>query len=179
MSLINYNEIDFNKSINKETIKIDFNGSTVEVVPYLSIKDKYDLIMATLAKANEEGIFNPILITMHYQLNLVYMYSNLVLSAEERADEITLYDTLYRSGLLTAIVKVIPEEEVGILDDMLYQTETKISQYNAGFNGLVDKILRALEGMPAQLEKALGILKDINPDLFNQVVKNNNNTNFN
>ena len=36
----------------------DFNGNQIEVLQYLPIEDKYDLIMITLQKAKENGIYN-------------------------------------------------------------------------------------------------------------------------
>ena len=55
----------------------DFNNQTIEVLKYLPIEDKYDLIMITLQKAEEDGIYNDIKLDMYFHLNLVYMYTNL------------------------------------------------------------------------------------------------------
>ena len=52
---------------------LDFNNKTIEVLKYLPIEDKYDLIMITLQKAEEDGIYNDIKLDMYFHLNLVYM----------------------------------------------------------------------------------------------------------
>ena len=65
MSLINYKDIDFNKSINKETIKINFNDYEIEIVPYLSINDKYNLIMTTLSRSDEIDLYNIVSDNIH------------------------------------------------------------------------------------------------------------------
>ena len=55
----------------------DFNGNTIEVLKYLPIQDKYDLIMTTLERAEEEGVYNPVTLEAYFHLYLVYMYTNL------------------------------------------------------------------------------------------------------
>ena len=55
----------------------DFNGNTIEVLKYLPIKDKYDLITMTLERAEEEGVYNPVMMEAYFHLYLVYMYTNL------------------------------------------------------------------------------------------------------
>lgn len=90
MGLINYKDIDFNKSINKVNKTINFNGSEIQVVNYLSAQDKYDLIMVTIQKAFEKGIYNEYKLKVYFDLHIVYMYTNIVFTAEDRADEVGL-----------------------------------------------------------------------------------------
>ena len=161
MSLINFKDIDCKKSINTESTTIGFNGSEITVVSYLPTHEKYQLIMSTLAKSNDNGIFNPLLRKMHFLLNIAYMYSSIVFDAEDRADEEGLFDTLSQSGLLGLIIEAIPEDEIDILETYLQMTEEKINQYNAGFNGIVDKVIRVCEDLPEKMEKALEIFKDL------------------
>lgn len=55
----------------------EFQGKTIEVLKYLKIEDKYDLVMITLQKAEENGIYNQLKLDMFFHLHLVYMYTNL------------------------------------------------------------------------------------------------------
>lgn len=177
MAIIDYKDIDLKKSINTDNKIIEFNGSTIEIVPYLSINDKYQLVMATLAKANEGGVFNPVRLEMAYRLNLIYMYTNIVFTLEDRNDEISLYDKLYVSGLMSLIIDNIDSLELSILSQYLKDTEIKINQYNSGVSGLVDKVLLAIDEMPQKLEKVLETLKDINPELFSVILNRTSNNN--
>ena len=63
--------------INKDVNVIDFGGTQIEVLKYLPISDKKDLIDITLQKAEENGIYDPIEVGMYFHLHIVYMYSNL------------------------------------------------------------------------------------------------------
>ena len=55
----------------------NFNNTEIEVKQYLPIEDKYDLVMITLQKAEENGIYNALKLDMYIHLHLVYMYTNL------------------------------------------------------------------------------------------------------
>ena len=140
--------------------------------------------MATLAKADDNGIFNPLKRNMHFKLNIVFMYTNLIFDVEDRMDEETLYDTLTQCGLIQLVLDNMNDMELAELSYMLDSTETKINQYNAGVSGMVDKILHAIEGLPEKFDKALTMLKEMAPELQNFIdIKtnnsNNNNTNLN
>lgn len=183
MSTINFKDINCKQLINKENKIFEFNGQEIQVIPYLSVGEKYQLIMATLAKADDNGIFNPLKRNMHFKLNIVFMYTNLVFDAEDRMDEDALYDTLTQCGLIQLILDNMNDMELAELSYMLDSTETKINQYNAGVSGMVDKILHAIEGLPEKFDKALTMLKEIAPEMQNFIdIKNNNsnnNTNLN
>lgn len=179
MSTINFKDINCKQLINKENKIFEFNGQEVQVIPYLSVGEKYQLIMATLARADDNGIFNPLKRNMHFKLNIVFMYTNLVFDAEDRMDEDTLYDTLTQCGLIQLVLDNMNDMELAELSYMLDSTETKINQYNAGVSGMVDKILHAIEGLPEKFDKALTMLKEMAPEMQNFIDMKNNNSNNN
>lgn len=169
MGLVNYKDIDFNKSIKKENKIIDFNGTEIQIVPYLSMNDKYDLIMITLQKSFENGIYNSLKLDMYFDLNLVYMYSNILFTDEERADEVALYDKMRTSGLLNAVLREIPIEEHQFLITILHENEEKLTKYNNSFNGLITNFI---EDISKKLEKGMDILKQIKPEKLQEILKN-------
>ena len=179
MSVINFKDINCKQLINKENKIFEFNGQEVQVIPYLSVGEKYQLIMATLARADDNGIFNPLKRNMHFKLNIVFMYTNLVFDADDRMDEHALYDTLTQCGLIQLVLDNMNDMELAELSYMLDSTETKINQYNAGVSGMVDKILHAIEGLPEKFDKALSVLKEIAPEMQNFIDTKNNNGNNN
>ena len=50
------------------THKFEWNGNEIEVLDYLPIEDKYDLIMITLQKSFEDGYYNPIKIDEFFDI---------------------------------------------------------------------------------------------------------------
>ena len=166
MSLINFNEIDFNKSINKENKIINFNGSEISIINYISTYDTYDLIAATLQKAFEDNIYNPVKLETYFNLHLIYIYTNIVFSTEDRSDEVFLYDTLKRSGLIKTVKEAIGEKEINRLYELLIETMNRFISYQNSFGGATQTIL---ENFNDKLKNWLEILNNISPDWKDQV----------
>ena len=59
--------------VDKSIETFDFNENKIEVLKYLPIEEKYDLIMITLQKAEQDGIYNAALLDMYFHLHLIYM----------------------------------------------------------------------------------------------------------
>ena len=159
MALINFKDIDFNKSINKENTVIDFNGSQIEILPDISISDKYDLIMITLQKSFEKGIYNPIKLDMYFNLNLIYLFTNIVFTADERADEAALYDTLHRSGLISLVRENI--REVIELHLVLMNVAETHMKYR---NTFASAFSTFVEELPRNMASVQEILNNMDPE---------------
>jgi hypothetical protein len=84
--------------INSEVKTFDFCGQKVEVPQYLPARDKYDLLMITLQNSFEDGIYNEFKLNLYFELNLVYMYTNISFTEKQREDEFKLYDNLKSNG---------------------------------------------------------------------------------
>lgn len=163
MGLINYKDIDFNKSINKELKLFDFNGSEITVVPYLSISDKYDFVMITLQKSYEKGIYNLVKIDMYYDLHLVYMYTNIQVDNEDRANEADLYDIFTRSGLIEKIKENIPSEELQELKNYIENIRKILMQYQNTFGAAFGAFI---EMLPENMAKAKEIIDNLDPEKY-------------
>jgi hypothetical protein len=166
MSTINFSEIDCKQSINKENKIINFNGSEIRVVNYLSTYNIYDLVMITLQKSLEDGIYNPVRLETYFNLHLVYLYTNIVFSMEDRKDEVDLYDTLKRSGLISLVREAIGEEELLRLEELLNKTMRELNSYNASSAGT---IITILDNFGEKLKGWLDILQNFSPELSNTI----------
>lgn len=166
MGLINYKDIDFNKSINKELITFDFNGSEIAVVPYLSINDKYDLVMITLQKSLEKGIYNPVKLDMYFKLHLVYMYTNIQIDTAERADEAELYDTMMRSGLIKQVIAHIDPVELEELMEYIQRLQKVIMKYRSGLGNIVSEFV---EKLPEYIEQAKEVAATLTPEKMQEI----------
>ena len=165
MGLINYNEIDFTKS-KKENISIDFNGTEIIVVPYLSVQDKYDLIQSAIQKAFDGEIYQPILLNAYFNLYIIYMYTNIVFNDEDKADSLGLYDNIASSGLLDLVKNTIPEKEIINLGILLQDTLAETEKYNKSIMGIISNLINAL---PEKLSPMLETLEQLSPGLAEQV----------
>lgn len=169
MSLINYKDIDFKKSINKENKIINFNGSEIQIIDYLSIHDKYDLIMITLQKSFENGIYNDLKLNMYFDLNIIYMYTNIVFNEEDRADEEGLYDTLQRSGLISVVKEQISKDELNFLWHLMGEIERKLKAHKGSILGFLSNVLGDL---PEKATKAMDTLKQLDPEVLKSLSTN-------
>jgi len=168
MSTINFKEIDFKKLINKENKIINFNGSEIRVLNYLPIKDKYDLIMITLQKSLENNIYNAFKMDKYLELNIIYLYTNIIFSIEDRINEDDLYDTLKTSGLIDEVLKAIGEEEIAELKKYLKIISEMNLTYQNSFGIIMQNFM---EQLPITLQKAEEIIKRIDPEKAKELLQ--------
>ena len=134
---------------------------------YLPIEDKYDLIMITLQPEKEGNIYNPVKLEIYFNLNLVYLYSNLSFTDKQREDEAKLYDTLMSNGLLNQIIEAIPNGEYNELMEYVGTLETKLENNE---KSIAAKLADFMEELPEKMQKAAEIAENFNPEQFQEVI---------
>ena len=159
---------DLNLHTNNDMLFIEVQGKKINIKKYLPINDKKDLVEITLQKAEQaDGTYNEILIDMYFNLHLVYLYTDIVFTDEDREDEMKLYDELESSGLLERILDKIPDEEYNTLMDYLKAMRKEISSYKHSAAAMVQKLIVDL---PKNAEAAAKIVEDFNPEKYKEVV---------
>ena len=63
-------------SVDKSVNTFDFNGTKIDVLKYLPVEDKKDLVQIAMQKSFEDGLYNNMLLDVYFHLNLVYLYTN-------------------------------------------------------------------------------------------------------
>lgn len=157
--------------VNQEVVTIKFNEKEIEVKQYLPINDKLELITRVINKAEDGNNFaNPMKIRMYAALEAVYAYTNLNITEKQREDEIKLYDTIYSSGLFTAVLTAIPQEEWDELMRGLWDSVEQIYKYRNSVMGILDTINQDYSNLNfdiTEMQKKLsdpdnmGFLKDV------------------
>ena len=157
---------DLNININKDTIYIEpFN---INVLQYLPIEDKNDLIFVTLQRADENGFYNPVKLQMFSELYTVYMYSDLEFTDEEKLDETLLYNVLKSNGIIDVIMNALPEKELYELQQMMDDSLRKKEKYRNSITGVLNSFI---ENLAPNAENAAQIINNFNPEMFQQVIK--------
>lgn len=167
MGLINFKDMGLKPIKEQETINI--NGIDITIVPYLPENEKYDLIMITLQKAYEEGIYNPVLLNRHFLLNIIYLYTGIVFSEEDLADEAELYDILYTNGIIDEVLEAIDPDELDSLTQLLNATKEEMTKYNMSISGFLTDIIEKLED---KLESGVNLLKGLDAEKLQELLKN-------
>ena len=145
----------------------DFNNQTIEVLKYLPIEDKYDLIMITLQKAEEDGIYNDIKLDMYFHLNLVYMYTNLSFTEKQKENEAKIYDTLQSNGFFNKFLATLNEDEYADLYNALKIIAAEKTKYNCTFAAIAKSFITDL---PSNAEAAAKIVENFDPEQYKAVL---------
>ena len=159
MGLINFKDIDFKKSINNENKIINFNGTEIQILNYLPIHDKNDLIIISLQKSFENNIYNYHKLKMYFELHLIYLYTNIVFDADSRADEEGLYDNLKKSGLLDLVINEISKDERCQLWEDVLNVKYDMEKYN---NSFVAFISNSIDDLGDKVTKGIEMIKSLN-----------------
>lgn len=152
--------------VDTKPTKITFNDTEIEVLQYLPINDKYDLIMITLQNAYEEGIYNPLKLDMYFHLYMIYMYTNINFTEKQKEDETKIYDTLTSNGLISEVLKYIPESEYQVLFTYMQEIIDEKMKYSTSASALLQSFINDL---PTQAQAALDIVENFDPDKFQAV----------
>ena len=152
----------------KEEIKeFDFNGSKIEVLQYLPLQDKIDLIDITCQKAREDRLYSPIKIDAYFHLHLVYLYTNLTFTEKQREDEYKLYDCLMSNGLIDGVLMNMNKKEYESLLDLLNQKIEDELKYNTTAAAILNQLITDL---PKNAEAAKKIMDEFDPKKYQAVV---------
>lgn len=153
--------------VNKEVKTFKVGDQEIEVLQYLPVEDKYDLIMVTLQKAEENGIYNPLMLDVFFHLNLFYMYSNLSFTDKQRENEFKLYDSLKSNGILDAFLEVFDENEY---DELLGHIEEIMNMVLTYKNSVAGVIQSFITDLPANAAAAAEIVDNFDKEKFSEVI---------
>lgn len=159
---------DMDLKINNKTNTVQINDNlTIEVLQYLPIEDKIDLIEIALQKAEEGGIYNELKLDMYFNLYLVYMYSNLEFTDEEKEDEYKLYNELESNEIINHVIAGMDEVEYQHLLDYLHIMQVNNEHYKSSVSALLQTVIHDL---PKNAEAAANIVDNFDPEKYKNVV---------
>ena len=144
-----------------------FCGQKIEVLKYLPASDKYDLLMITLQKSLEGNIYNEFKLNLYFELNLVYMYTNISFTEKQREDEFKLYDTLRSNGFFELFYEALDDKEYEELFDQIAELKATMEKSKGSVAGVIANII---EDLPANAEAAAKIVENFDPSQFQAVV---------
>lgn len=141
------------------------NGQEIHIRNYLPISDKNDLITISLQKAEEDGSYNEVLLDVFFHLNILYLYTDIDFSDEDRADEFHLYDILETNGIIDDVISKI-EDDYTNLKELLVTTKAMKLKYE---NSAAAVFRKFVTDLPAAAAAAAEIVDNFNPEQYNAV----------
>ena len=139
-------KVTFDKLKNKEMpLKIkalQLNGETIEVKEYLPVNDKLNLITAVLQQVaqNEYPFVNPVQMDVYTTLEILYAYSNIEFTEEEKADPAALYDKLEKHDIANRVIAMIPATEYKFIIEGVEKTIYAYYTYRNSIKGIIEDV---------------------------------------
>lgn len=159
---------DFGLKINEEKTTIQLkNGIKFNVLKYLPIEDKIDLIQIALQKSQQNGIYNEMKLDMYFHLYLVYMYTDIDFSEEDKEDEYKLYNELESNEIINYVVESIEDDEYNKLLEYLSEMQTNKMMYKTSAAAIVDSLVQDL---PKNAQAAADIVNNFDKEKYQNVV---------
>ena len=152
---------------NVNTFDFEYNGATysIDVLKYLPISEKNDLIEVALQKAEQNGNYNDVALEMYFNLNLIYLYTNISFTDKQKEDESELYDKLQCSGLIDAVITNMDQDEYSQLLEYLEKTKENRLVYG---NSAAAVLRSFIQDLPSQMSQPVDILNNIKPEQFEE-----------
>lgn len=157
---------DLNLKINTKTKLVKIGDFEIEVSEYLPMRDKIDLVQIALQKAEENGTYNDMKLDMYFNLYIIYMYTNLEFTDEEKEDEFTLYDELQSNDIIISVIGTMEEYEYDTLLEYLNVMKDTNMEYNLSAASLFKTFI---QDMPKNAAAAAEIINSFDADKYKEV----------
>lgn len=148
---------------NEEIKTISFNDEVIEIKQYLPIQDKLGLIGRVVEFAHEQdhNYSNPVKADVFRDLEIVFNYTNISFTDKQKEDVAKLYDQMYSSGLLNAIMAAIPAEERNDIGVGVYDSIESVYKYQNSALGILDGIKSGYNQTEFDVAKLQETVKDL------------------
>lgn len=153
---------------NKDVKTFMIGDKEIEVLQFLPSTEKYDLIMITLQESKVDGIYNPFLKEMFFNLNIIFMYTNLNFTDKQKENLPELYDLLDSNNIINQVISLIPSKEYTELCDILTETETALTAYDHSFAG---GLRSAFDTLPQTIQIASTMMKEFDIKSYKEVIE--------
>lgn len=166
---------DIDTKYKKEFKTFTWREKEIKISQYLPIDEKIALIDIALQKSMYNGMVHPLQLKKYYELGLVYMYSDIVFSEKDRADEAKIYDELCASGLLDEILKRIAPKEIQTCAEMLKETKLAIEKHKVSAVGIIETLIQVLnDEIPNIMEQLSQLTPEQAKATLETIIKSSN-----
>ena len=146
---------------------IEWEGDAINIKNYLPIESKIDLIQLVAQQSVENGIFMPIKVDMYMGMYLIFFYTDIEFTEEEKENIPELFDEMFNSGLYNEILNFIPDTEKNIIYTNLDTYVEKVEKHNSTTAYMINQIL---EQLPITMEETNELMENFNTDKFAEVM---------
>lgn len=113
----------------------------IEVIQYLPINDKLNLIASVLNNSADDNNFaNPIKIEVVGTIEIIKAYTNLSFTEKQLEDIAKLYDLLEENKIIDKIISAIPEDEYNFVINGIDDTIDAFYNYRQSIYGILESV---------------------------------------
>jgi hypothetical protein len=132
---------DLNLDLEPEIETLTVNEQVISVKKYLPVEQKAAIISLCVKGSVFENIVNEVLMDAYFHVFIVENYTDIAfLENLGISDVLKIYDQLRISGVLDAIISVIPFEEYNSLVDAANSFKDQMNEYKRSGNSLLESI---------------------------------------
>ena len=164
MAKITYTKLGLSKLIPKDKEEFEFNGQKIEVIKYLPIDEKVDLIQRIVDNAltTEEKFINPCKVNVYLYVEMVLAYSNITLSDTQKKDLNKVYDGFCGSGFMWVFRAHMSDKEWGYIENSVWEVLDNIIKYKSSAIGILDTVSQDYSNLDLDAIKIQQELNDPN-----------------
>lgn len=137
------------------------------VKQYLPAEDKNAILEIAMQTADQGTILNTFALDAIFHTYLVFKYTDIEFSIEEKENLFELYDLLESNGIIDAMVAAIPKEEYESLTHYLNEMVDSYLTYRNSARALVEQFSMFA---PQAAEKLTEVTKDFDIEKLQQIV---------
>ena len=165
MAKISFANLKLKVNDTVQTVKC--GDTEIEVLQYLPIADKTDLISITVQQAMENGVIHPVRLEQYFYLNIMYLYTNFNFTDKQKEDPDKLYDMLESNGIIDAVTGAMNQDEISDLYEYLEDYIETLSKHESSAAYMIGKIINDL---PLNAAAAAEIVDNFRPEKYQAVV---------
>lgn len=152
----------------KDEVKtIQLGEKVIEVKQYLPAADKNSILECAMQQADQGTVMNTFALDALFHLYIVFKYTNLSFTENQREDLFKLYDILESNGVIDAVVSAIPEVEYNTLRDNLLTMEKAYAKYRNSARAVVEQFTMFAPNAAEQVNETL---KDFDIEKMQEVI---------
>jgi hypothetical protein len=161
------NYTDLNLKLNTTTRVISVADQDIHILQYLPIEEKNDIIQLALQNSEENGIYNLLKLEMFFKLYIVFLYSDINFSQEEKNNMTLVFDTLESNGIINLVLSEIDDNEMRYLRETLTKTLEMKLKYRSTIASVITGFI---ENLPINAETAKNTLENFDPNQFKMII---------
>ena len=151
MSSINFDDLQL--QVNQDTKIIKIADKEIAVKNYLSINDKVTLIQLVLQQATDSEIYNSLLLEAYFNLYLVFFYTNLEFTDEQKENAMNTFDLLESNGVIDLVINAIDKEEYEDLYNALLEQRDLNIKYQTSVTYSVSHLINSFNDFTKNLNE--------------------------